>query len=166
MRYLDKSTVVEAMVIIAMALVIGVIWNRTMLFQVLTGQVVTGDAITQTTSETAVPLPLGLMQVKDSYDRQEAIFVDAREPSFYRGSHISRAVSLPLAAYEQRLANFRRRVSLDTPLIAYCNGFDCHDSMELGKKLLLSGYKTVFVYGGGIPEWKSAGYPVTGGDRE
>jgi rhodanese-related sulfurtransferase len=38
--------------------------------------------------------------------------------------------------------------------------------MDLAKFLVESGKRRVFVYGGGYPEWESAGYPVARGTAE
>jgi rhodanese-related sulfurtransferase len=110
-------------------------------------------------------LPLGLMQVKDFYDRREALFVDARDRAVFRQGHIDGAVSLPAGEAERELPGFARRFPPTTLVVVYCNGFGCHDSRSVAERLLRAGYQSVFVYEGGFPEWRDAGYPTGGGDR-
>lgn len=105
------------------------------------------------------------MQVKEFFDRGEAVIVDARSPETFAKGHIRGARSLPVGEAERRLPELSRQVPKDAMLVVYCNGFGCHDSMELGKKLQQAGYEQVFVYEGGYPEWRDAGYPTEGGQQ-
>ena len=72
---------------------------------------------------------------------------------------------MPLGEFEALLPSFIAKVPPRSILVIYCNGYDCHDSRELGAKLLRAGYRTVYVFEGGYPEWKDAGYPTKGGNR-
>ncbi|MDP7558673.1 MAG: rhodanese-like domain-containing protein, partial [Candidatus Marinimicrobia bacterium] len=48
-----------------------------------------------------------------------------------------------------------------TPIVTYCGGGECDVSMELAVELMDSwDYERIFVYKGGWPEWKAAGYPA------
>ena len=106
------------------------------------------------------------MQVKELADGGGALIVDAREPSSFAAGHISGARSLPLGeAGRPAAARFREDVPKGKTIIVYCNGFSCHDSLELGKLLMKWGYPAVYVYEGGYPEWRDAGYPVERGTR-
>lgn len=150
---------------------IGLTWNYRLLYNAWTGTVSSGSpsapAVAPPTQsgqgQQAVPLPLGLMQVKEFYDRKEAVIVDARDGASFAAGHITGAVSLPLGEAGARLADFTKKYPPSTLLVVYCNGYDCHDSHNLAEKLIPAGYSTVFVFEGGFPEWQSAGYPVTGG---
>ena len=156
----------DAFLILLLSLVAGLGWNRTLLVDVWQGRVVTGKAPAAPVAEAQEPLPLGLAQVKEFFDRRDALIVDARDAAAYRKGHIAGAVSLPLGTVEERLPTFKNRAPLTAALVVYCNGFDCHDSGALGRRLLAAGYREVYVYLGGFPEWQSAGYPVREGERE
>ena len=110
-------------------------------------------------------MPIGLMQVKELHDSKQALVVDARSAASFAQGHIAGALALPLEEARKNPASpFRTKVAKDTVIIAYCNGFSCHDSMELGKLLMAAGYSAVYVFEGGLPEWQDAGYPIaTGG---
>ncbi len=153
-----KKLVVEMAVIFLMAATLGIAWNHTRLFNVWIGKGAPGEA--QTGGN--VPLPLGLMQVKELYDRHEATFVDARDDTSFATRHIKGAVSFPVGEFAARLSRFRAQAAPTTALVVYCNGYDCHDSRELGTRLLENGYRTVYVFEGGVPEWRDAGYPTAG----
>ena len=160
----NKALLAEMAVILVTAALLGVAWNHKLLYQAWTGQAPTA------TRESGQPqadiaLPLGLMQVKELYDRNEALFVDARDAVTYAAAHITGARSLPLGEIDARLPRFIAEVPPTVTLVTYCNGYDCHDSRELGARLLRAGYRTVYVFEGGYPEWRDAGYPTEGRKR-
>lgn len=107
-----------------------------------------------------IPLPLGLMQAKELHGRKEALFIDARDGATYAEGHIAGARSLPLGELDARLPRLIADVPPTTLLVIYCNGYGCHDSRDLGAGLLRAGYRQVYVFEGGYPEWREAGYPV------
>ncbi|MBI1922174.1 MAG: rhodanese-like domain-containing protein [Geobacter sp.] len=154
----------DCTLILLIASALGVTWNWRLLTDAFYGKAPSA-AQEPAPSTSTPPLPLGLMQVKEFLDRGEAIIVDARSPETFAKGHIMGARSLPLGETERLFPEFTRTVPKDAMLIVYCNGFGCHDSMELGKKLQQEGYGQVFVYEGGYPEWRDAGYPIAGGER-
>ena len=160
-----KSVLGEIALICLVAAAIGLAWNHSMLLNAWTGKPVTGEVAAPANGGTAVPLPLGLMQVKDFFDRRDAVFVDARDRDTFTRGHVKTAVSLPLAEAERAIAGLLKTVPVAMPLVIYCNGFDCHDSKTLAELLLKAGYQTVFIFEGGFPEWRDAGYPVEGSDH-
>jgi rhodanese-related sulfurtransferase len=161
MRSTVRKLSLEMAAIVLVAAAVGVIWNHGMLHGVWTGT--PGGASTSSSvsaNQGGIPLPAGLMQVKEMYDRKEAVFVDARdELSFARG-HIKGAVSLPVGKFEAKSADFTGKVPVKAAIVVYCNGYGCHDSMTVGKKLMSKGYSQVFVFEGGYPEWKDGKLPV------
>lgn len=108
-------------------------------------------------------MPVGLPQVKELHDSRQAVLVDARSARSFTKEHIAGAVSFPLEEATRQQAPTLKGVARDAVIIAYCNGFSCHDSMELGKLLIKAGYSSVYVFEGGLPEWRDAGYPTSGG---
>ncbi|MBU0713569.1 rhodanese-like domain-containing protein [bacterium] len=92
-----------------------------------------------------------------------AIFIDTRSVEDYRSGHISRAVSIPLEALD-----FSREVlpelSRNERIIAYCDGEDCTQSIDLAVRLSEIGFNDVYFFFGGWTEWQNAGYPASIGD--
>lgn len=164
-REQQTSLIAEMAIIFVLTAALGVAWNHQLLGNAWHGRPTGTAPASPTTTTEAIPLPLGLMQVKELHDRQEATFVDARDRSAFVAGHIIGARSLPLGEVDKLLQKFRKEVPAGTALVIYCNGFDCHDSRDLGARLLKEGYRTVYVYEGGIPEWRDAGYPVAEGER-
>lgn len=150
--------------ILLTAVLLGIAWNHSLLYNAWTGGPVTAVA-DQAPQTGGIPLPLGLMQVKELYDRKEAVFVDARDGATFAAGHITGSISFPLGEAEAQSSFFKKRVPLSKPVVVYCNGYDCHDSRDLGEKLLMRGYGTIYVFEGGYPEWRDAGYPTEGGKR-
>jgi rhodanese-related sulfurtransferase len=156
-----RSLVTEIVIIIAVAAAVGLAWNRQMLVESWTGKVQRTPTAPAPAAE-RLPLPLGIMQVKELFDRGEGFLLDARDGITFAKGHIMGARTLPLGEFEARLPEFLKQVPKTMPLVIYCNGYGCHDSMDLGKKLIRAGYWEVFIFEGGYPEWKEAGYPVEG----
>jgi len=166
MKVTNKKLLIEMTAIVLLAVAIGIIWNHRLLWDVYTGK----RSGTATTPEiTAVPtaslLPAGLAQVKDLFDKKEAIFVDAREKSVFSQGHIQGATSLPPATISTDLQGFTEKVPYDATLVLYCSGYGCRDSKDLGNILLQKGYRQILIFDGGYPEWKDAGFPIEGANQ-
>jgi len=87
-------------------------------------------------------------------------FIDAREALDYEEGHITGAINIPYYEFEE-YKNKLDNLSKDEPVITYCSGTDCDLSILLGNQLSSMGYKKVFIFFGGWPEWIDANYPVT-----
>lgn len=109
----------------------------------------------------ALPMPVLLDEVQQVI-ASGGLIVDARSPELYAQGHIAGALSLPLTEIEAGLPEFLERIAKDRIIIAYCSGFGCPDSFDLGVVLIEAGYLDVRVFEGGYPEWRDAGLPVTG----
>lgn len=154
----------EMTLILLFAAAVGVVWNYGMLRDAWTGTVAAAPSPTSAVSQNTpnIPMPAGLMQVREMFDRKEAVFVDARDELTFARGRIKGAISLPLGQFEAKATGFMEKVPFTAAITIYCNGYGCHDSMALGKKLISRGYRSVFVFEGGYPEWKDAMLPVEG----
>ena len=164
MTSLNRHILTEMTAIFLVAALLGIAWNHRLLHQIWTGQAVT-TVTGQAPPTVGMLLPLGLPQVKELYDRREAVLLDARDRTAFSAGHITGAISLPAGEANGESGRFRERLPLSIPIVVYCNGYDCHDSRELGERLLGWGYRTVYVFEGGYPEWRDAGYPTEWGTR-
>jgi rhodanese-related sulfurtransferase len=154
---------IEMLCLLLAATLLGIAWNHRLLYGVWTGQLVsTAAGPDHRSGQENMPLPVGLMQVKELYDRHEAVLVDARDGAAFAAGHITGATSLPVGEAEAERIRFMERVSFSTLIVVYCNGYDCHDSRELAERLVKWGYRTVYVFEGGYPEWRAAGNPISG----
>jgi rhodanese-related sulfurtransferase len=151
-------------IIVLVAAAIGIAWNHRLLYNVWTGMVpAAGQSAPGATPQPDIPLPLGLIQARELDERKEALFVDARDAGAFAAGHIRGAVSLPVGDADARLPVFAASIPTVTTLVIYCNGYDCRDSRDLGAKLLKAGYRKVYVFEGGWPEWRDAGFPTDRG---
>ncbi|UFS71613.1 rhodanese-like domain-containing protein [Geomonas sp. RF6] len=172
MKKASSRLMTDVLLVFVVAAVLGLSWNHTLLLKAWRGEATSAPPAAETqevpgpAAQEAVPLPLGLMQVKELYDAKEAVIIDARDMQSYEAGHIKGAVSLPLGeASKGAPPSFQAEVPTAKELIVYCNGFSCHDSMDLANLLIKWGYRTVYVYEGGYPEWYGAGYPISQGRK-
>lgn len=163
MKNTNKKLFWEMTIIVLLAVTIGIIWNYRMLREISTGKASVVTSTPEISEEpTTTLIPAGLAQVKELFDSKDAVFIDAREGSVFQQGHIQGATSFPLADLESNLPAFLKKVPSETNLVIYCGGYGCHDSKNLGEKLLQQGFRQIFIFEGGYPEWKDAGYPIEG----
>ena len=80
------------------------------------------------------------------------LFVDARPAEEYTKSHLPGAVSLPFQTLEETSVS---ALPLDKPLVIYCTGPECDDSLLLAMELRALGREDVSVFIGGMELWQS-----------
>lgn len=105
------------------------------------------------------PKGITLAQAYSLYNAN-SLFIDARESFDYEEGHITGAINIPFYEFEE-YKNKLNGLSKDNPVVTYCSGTDCDLSILLGNQLFSMGYKKVFIFFGGWPEWIDANYPVT-----
>lgn len=103
---------------------------------------------------------ISVKQAKEAYESGEALFVDARDPDFYKLGHIPGAVSLPVRNFDLVFPNIRERLLAVPRIITYCDAPNCETSVELSEKLLFAGLARVEIFTGGIQQWKAERQPV------
>ena len=106
---------------------------------------------------------VSLKEAKEAYEAGYALFVDARDPDFYKAGHIPGAVNLPVKDFDQVLPKLKEQLLAAPMVITYCDGASCEMSVELTEKLLFAGLEHVEIFTGGIQQWKAAGQPVVRG---
>lgn len=111
------------------------------------------------------PVQIELGAVKQYVDAGAALIADAREPEEYLAGHIPGAVNLP---YDQVVSDPARIEALETggrPIITYCGGGSCEQSLSLADELFFAGHDRVAVFMGGFPQWVAAGHGVETGSE-
>lgn len=99
-----------------------------------------------------------------------AKMLDTRVANEYAEAHIKGAISIPYKEKSAKAADFDAsqdsfdlsKVPADknAALITQCNGPECWKSYKSASALIKAGYKKVYWFRGGLPEWKAKGYPV------
>lgn len=153
----------DAVKIVLLATLAGTIINGRLLWQTWSGQapgaIVSSEPLP---AGELLPMPVSLAELR-SLSAGEVLLLDARSRDLYLQEHLPAARSLPWGEIDTLLESFRREVSADQPLVAYCSGYGCEDSFQLAQRLMAAGYKDVRVFEGGLPEWQDAGLPVEEG---
>lgn len=95
---------------------------------------------------------------------------DVRVATEYVEEHIPGAVSVPYKENSKKEATFDASVDKfkiedliadkNANVIFQCNGADCWKSYKASFLAVKSGYKNVFWFRGGVPEWKSKAFPT------
>lgn len=97
---------------------------------------------------------------KQIYDIGKSLFVDARSRENYEEGHIPGAISLPVGQFNELIDAFIDQHSFDQPLVTYCSGRTCEDSLNLAQLLLDFGFNNVKVFIDGLPGWEAEDYPI------
>jgi rhodanese-related sulfurtransferase len=100
-------------------------------------------------------------------DQDGVVFVDARDDEHYQEGHIPGAYQLDYYHPADYLATALQVCQIAQQVVVYCNGGNCEDS-EFAATLLRDagvGKDKLFVYGGGMTEWNTNGWPVELGPR-
>jgi rhodanese-related sulfurtransferase/ABC-type phosphate/phosphonate transport system substrate-binding protein len=97
---------------------------------------------------------------------QGAVVVDTRNEKEFKAKHIPNAVFVPYhekslkdVAYEPAMDDFSGLDKLDPskPTIFHCNGAECWKSYKASRAALSKGFKQVYWFRGGMPEWETNG---------
>lgn len=101
-------------------------------------------------------------------EQNAVIFIDARNDDHYRAGHIPGAYQFDHFRPENYLTNVLQVCLTAEQIVFYCNGGECDDSLQAAVMLRDSvpiPKEKLFVYGGGITEWATAGFPIELGAR-
>ena len=96
------------------------------------------------------------------------IFIDARGDEAYAGGHIPGSLQLDYYHPEKYLPIVLPACTVAQRIIVYCNGGECEDSEFSALMLRDAGVaaEKIFVFGGGIVEWRQREWPVATGSSD
>ncbi len=109
--------------------------------------------------EAGLPI-LTAEEAREVVDSMSHIVLDARPLSDFDAGHLPTALPLPVDDLETHQFNVLPMLTPDQPVMVYCSGLECDESIALGTFLIQQGYTNVALFAGGITEWKDKGYPV------
>jgi ABC-type phosphate/phosphonate transport system substrate-binding protein/rhodanese-related sulfurtransferase len=101
--------------------------------------------------------------------KRGAVLYDTRSEEEYRDKHIRGAIWLPYGEKSPKEVGFdpgkdrfdvARAGDQNAPVIFACNGAECWKSYKSCVAARKAGYKHVYWFRGGFPEWVARGYPV------
>jgi len=94
------------------------------------------------------------------YKGKKTLFIDARPYKKYQIGTIMGAINI-----EPKLFDEQKRflpINRISNIVTFCGGYACKLSDKVAVRLQKAGYKNVFAYKGGYPEWKAAKKPTMG----
>jgi len=96
--------------------------------------------------------PVSTAELLSSYN--DAVIVDVRSKIEFDVIHISKARHIPVAegSFLSDLEKLRPKQN-SQPLVFYCNGITCAKSYKAANQAAEAGFRNVFCYDAGIPDW-------------
>lgn len=96
--------------------------------------------------------------------------IDSRVANEYAESHIKGAMNVPYKEKSAKAADFdasqdsfdlsKLPADKNAALVFYCNGAECWKGYKASSAAIKAGYKSVYWFRLGLPEWKAKGYPA------
>ncbi len=108
------------------------------------------------------PQAVTVTQAAMLVNRENAQFVDVREPNEYVGGHLADARNIPAASLSERVGELE--TMKDRPLILVCQSGS--RSADACKTLIKLGFTRVHSLEGGVAAWSEAGLPLKKGARK
>ncbi|MCE9614219.1 MAG: rhodanese-like domain-containing protein [Lentisphaerae bacterium] len=99
---------------------------------------------------------LDLTQVRRLVATGAHLILDARPPDAYNAGHLPGALSLPVDEVDVAFPPLAPALDPATPLLVYCSGRECDESLRLGEFLRDQGYTNVSIFPGGYEAWMAA----------
>ncbi len=102
---------------------------------------------------------ISLEEAHKLFEEKSALFVDARQPFFYERAHITNAISIHFRKADT--LHVVKTLDKNFPLVLYCGGPECDQAERLARTLMIKGFRTLYVFTGGMDAWRAAKYPIT-----
>jgi rhodanese-related sulfurtransferase len=114
------------------------------------------EAETKDLGVTTVPLE----RAREISQKLTHVIIDARPPADFAAGHIPGAFNVPADQMETYLPQVMPLLTPAQPVMTYCSGHACDESVRLSKQLLQNGLTNVVLFAGGWTEWIAAKFPV------
>ncbi len=166
-----KKTLSEALSIVLIALVLGLVYNSLSCRGIALIREVKKISLSFDTTKVssiedyAVPMLITLDDAYKIYREGQGVFMDTRDDEDFVEGHIKGAISLPLQNLEKNPA-LVRDIPKDKLIVTYCSGVECALSIDLAKKLASMGFTNVKVFFAGWPEWHDKKLPAETGPKD
>jgi rhodanese-related sulfurtransferase len=162
------KAICEALIIIVIAIVVGLIVNATRNmagFNGLAFNTPWPDNRQRLELEFPPSFDEGdsLISIDDAYNHfleGDVIFIDAREEEEYDEGHIAGALVLPFDFWDDYWDLVQPELDTEKHIIVYCGGLDCELSLFAVRELKYLGYDKAYTFFGGWVKWVEAGLPI------
>lgn len=117
------------------------------------------DAVAAEAAKSGVRI-VTLAETRAVIDAQAHLLLDARSNKDYLAGHLPGALSLPALEMEPYLPQVMPLLTPAQPLLVYCSGTSCDESLQLANLLHKQGFTNLVLFAGGMTEWTKAGLQV------
>lgn len=105
----------------------------------------------------------GARLIYEMMEQGNASIVDARRPEDFLAGHIPGAVNLMPMQFHGIVPLEVEFMDPAMPVMIYCEGGTCTDSIAVGQKLREIGFQRLHIFDDGYPAWVEAGYETAEG---
>lgn len=146
------------------------IWHQVSWFAaaILCGAMVTTAYAVETPATLNGTTLVSAEKAKEMHDKG-ILVIDSRLANEYVESHVKGAINVPYKEKSAKTVDFdasqdsfdisKLPADKNTPMIIYCNSGECWKSYKASVVAMKAGYKKIYWFRGGMPEWKAKGYP-------
>jgi rhodanese-related sulfurtransferase len=108
---------------------------------------------------------ISVQRAKEIYDKNEAVFVDARTFDEYKEGHILNSMHMDKKYFDGAAGPMKARALKGQAVVIYCHGAECTDSQAVAQRFISLNYQIgpIHIIKEGFPGWVAAGYPVDKG---
>jgi|GEM_PF-366407 len=102
-------------------------------------------------------------EVKDMMKNDRVVLINSLTQIEYSIQHIPDSINIPLSEMKnakELLINKKYSIDKNRPLVFYCMGKSCLYSRIASQAAIAMGYKKVYWFEGGIPEWYRFNFPM------
>ncbi len=114
------------------------------------------------TSESGETLIIPVLLAKALFEKNEAVFMDARDKNQFELGHIKGAKNLPWHSVDDYFMNIVQDLPNDKVIITYCDGESCDLSHNLALFLKKMGFNHVKILINGWSVWQEMNLPIEG----
>lgn len=163
--YIEKKQIFrmgwQVPAILLLAVMLGLIFNtiRSTPLPMIGDWSTQGRMITEGGEQLTIPLE----EAKHMFQKNLAIFIDARDAFQYEEGHIQGARNLPWHDVDEMFMEATQGLSRDTLLITYCDGEACNLSHDLTLFLTDLGFSNVKILVNGWTVWLENNLPTETG---
>jgi len=94
----------------------------------------------------------------------EYLIFDARSAAAFIEGHLPGAMSWPRRDAQQQLGAYLPLLAADQPILVYCSGAACDDSLQLAGVIREQGVERIAIFTGGYAAWTDAGLEIEEGE--
>jgi len=101
-----------------------------------------------------------LIEAQDIVKARNHVVLDARPRLDYDAGHLPGALSLPFEPTPADIDVVSPFLTTEQPIMTYCSGQDCDDSLLLAKWLHAHGFTNVVLFATGYEKWQQTGQAI------